>query len=88
MTFELHRPTLAELTKDQPLNVAEDALIDGCETGEMVVLGTTVPKEATPQNTIRAAQIRYLLLGGCKDARPHQKGVQVAGAWIHGVLDF
>ena len=28
------------------------------------------------------------MLGGCKDARPHPKGVQVRGAWVRGVLDF
>ncbi len=86
MTFELHRPTLADLKKERALNEAEKKLIAGRKTGRMVVLGTTVPKKSLKKNTIRAELIRYLLLGGCKDARPHPKGVQVQGAWVSGAL--
>ncbi|HKL70973.1 hypothetical protein [Salibaculum sp.] len=42
-----------------------------------------------PGRRVRPALIRYLLEGGCADgARPHPKGVKLAGAWIDGELDL
>ncbi len=39
-------------------------------------------------NVVRASFIRYLALGGCENLVPHQKGVQLMGAWVEGDLDF
>jgi len=80
--------TLETLKAAQPLTEAEELLLQGCDTGQMVELGPPRPDDATDDNTIRAELIRYLLLGGCKNVSPHAKGVQVSGAYVTGVLDL
>ena len=37
---------------------------------------------------MRAAFLRFLILGGDERYRPHEKGVRVSGGWISGVLDL
>ncbi len=37
---------------------------------------------------MRAAFLRFLLLGGEEGSRPHEKGVRIRGAWITDVLDL
>ncbi len=67
---------------------AEQEVIDACRLGHAARFGSTRPDTPTKENTIRAALIRHLLLGGCDAARPHPKGVNVVGAWVEGALDF
>ena len=49
-------------------------------------LGSLAPGEATRE--VRAAFLRFLILGGDARHRPHEKGVRVSGGWISGVLDL
>lgn len=88
MTFEFAGPTLAELREEKKLTAAEEMLLEGRFSGEMMVLGPPRPEVANDGNAIRAGLIRYLMLGGCEEARPHPKGVQVAGAYVEDVLDL
>jgi hypothetical protein len=40
------------------------------------------------EQRVRAPFLRFLLLGGGEQAPVHERGVQLAGAWIEGVLDL
>lgn len=42
----------------------------------------------TEANCVRAAFVRFLALGGDEDAPVHERGVQLQGAWLEGVLDL
>jgi len=77
--------TLAEF---QPLQPAETALLQACAEGEFAVLGKERPAEKTEANAVRASFIRFLALGGDDEAPVHERGVQLIGAWIEGVLDL
>jgi hypothetical protein len=46
------------------------------------------PNTDDPARAIRAAFLRFLLLGGEEGYRPHEKGIRVSGAWIQGILDL
>jgi hypothetical protein len=74
------------------LTKAEEQLLAECGTGEIVIIsdGTRPGAQAGPDRQIRAEMIRYLLLGGCDglEAPVHERGVQVGGARITGVLDL
>ncbi len=76
----------------EPLSTAEKALVAACAKGEIWWPegrdGKTRPDVATPANTIRAALIRFLLLGGDANHPVHEWGVQAAGAWISGTLNM
>ena len=41
-----------------------------------------------PSRVVRAAFLRFLMLGGEDGCRPHEKGIRISGAWITGVLDL
>lgn len=71
------------------LTLAEEQLLAECRSGEPVVLGDgTRPQHASPERTIRADLLRYLILGGCEAFRTHEHGIWVLGAWVDGHLDF
>ena len=74
-----------------PLREAEKSLLDSCAQGRLLVLSDQLPLpplEATAHNSLRAAFVRFLALGGDGEAPVHEMGVQVQGARIEGVLDF
>lgn len=86
-----HR-TLADF---EPLLAGEETLLAGLSSGEVVTIGgTSVPSaDAGEARQLRGEFLRYLLLGGCKELKArdtyvHEKGVQVVGALITGVLDL
>lgn len=71
------------------LTPAEERLLAECRSGEPVVLGDgTRPDHPSPERTIRADLLRYLILGGCETFRNHEHGIWVFGAWIEGDLDL
>lgn len=71
------------------LTPAEEQLLAECRDGEPVVLGDgTRPDHASPERTIHAGLLRYLILGGCETFRTHERGVLVKGAWVEGRLDL
>jgi hypothetical protein len=79
----------ASLKDFQPLTPAEASIIDGLSSGSFDRIGDgRRPETAEPDRIVRAALLRFLLLGGEDGVRPHEKGVQVSGAWITGVLDL
>lgn len=84
--------TYADITKlkgKAALSPAEKTLIENCKLGEPTILGDgTRPDGPSPERTIRADLLRYLILGGCEQCRVHETGVQLIGAWIAGELDL
>jgi hypothetical protein len=75
--------TLAEF---EPLQPAEQKLLAACRAGEVAEISAQRPTAVTPDNTVRAAFLRFMLLGGDERAPVHEKGVLLAGAWITGEL--
>lgn len=71
-----------------PLQPGETELLQACEEGEVAELADKRPTERTKTNAVRASFIRFLTLGGDDKAPIHEHGVQLAGAWIEGVLDL
>lgn len=74
-----------------PLWEAEKRLLNYCAEGRLLVLSDSLPLpplEPTAHNSLRAAFVRFLALGGDGEAPVHEIGVQVQGALIEGVLDF
>lgn len=76
------------LSEFQPLQPGETALLQACAEGEIAELGHQRPNERTESNAVRASFIHFLALGGDDEAPVHEHGVQLAGAWIKGVLDL
>jgi len=75
-------------TLDQPLKPAEQELLEACRLGIVADISKERPEAATDDNTVRAAFLRFLALGGDEQAPVHEHGVQLVGAWIDGVLDM
>lgn len=73
----------------EPLGPAEVRMLADLQSGRFDRLGDGLrPLEADPERTVRAALIRFILLGGEAGCRPHEKGLRVNGAYISGVLDL
>ncbi len=79
---------VVQLRDDGLLTPAELTLLDTASGGETAQIGLTVPNLKAPGVLIRAALLRYLILGGCKDFRTQPSGITVNGAWIAGRLDL
>ena len=99
MTTDWNAGTMAELTQwagstarlddFRPLLPAEEAVVAGLSNGNFDRLGDgSRPRTPDPDRLIRAALLRFLILGGEEGCRPHEKGLRVSGAWITGVLDL
>jgi len=71
-----------------PLSPAEEKLLDGYRRGTMAEIGAGRPTEATPENRVSAAFVRFLALGGDEAAQGHEHGVELRGAWVEGTLAF
>jgi sRNA-binding regulator protein Hfq len=81
--------TLAEfLDNDGKLPPAEQELLEACASGGTATIADTRPDQGTKANSIRAAFVRFLALGGDRNAAVHEHGVRVKGAWIDGDLDL
>ncbi len=83
-----HWAQVVQLRDDDLLTSAELELIERAGRGETARIGPTVPNLKNPAILIRAALLRYLILGGCKDFPTQPQGVTVMGAWISGTLDL
>jgi hypothetical protein len=80
---------LPRLTDFGPLSPAEERILSELKHGDFDRLGDgLVPAEAVPERAIRAEVLRFILLGGDEENRPHEKGIRVSGGWIQGVLDL
>ena len=62
-------------TTPNGLHPAEERLLDCAARGTACSIASVRPEEATPENTVRGAFLRFLLLGGDEDAPVHEKGV-------------
>ncbi|MCK9200561.1 MAG: hypothetical protein M0P59_11675 [Gallionella sp.] len=87
MTTSL-KPTGRTLEEFQPLKPAEQKLLEACREGTVAHISDERPKDKTEDNTVRAAFLRFLALGGDEEAPVHEHGVQLIGAWIEGELDM
>ncbi len=65
---------------------AEQKLREGVGSGLLIEVGKNVPPtENIPDAVlVRASFIRFLALGGCDNCRPHEKGLQIKGAFVFG----
>lgn len=84
-TLKAHGRSLADF---QPLQPAEEKLLNACRTGATAVIADERPEEETADNLVRAEFLRFLALGGDEHAPVHEHGVQLRGAWIAGRLDM
>ena len=82
------KPIGRTLVEFQPLQPAEKKLLVACRAGEPAIISEQRPTEATTDNTVRAAFLRFMLLGGDERAPVHEKGVQLRGAWVADKLDM
>lgn len=79
---------VVQLRDEDLLTPAELTLIAAAEKGATAQIGLTVPTLKSPNVLIRAALLRYFILGGCKDFRTQPSGITVNGAWIGDMLDL
>lgn len=77
-----------QLRDNDLLTPAELSLLEAAQTGKTAHISLTVPNLKSPHVLIRAALLRYLILGGCKDFDTQPSGITVNGAWISGRLDL
>jgi hypothetical protein len=81
--------TASGLAQFGTLGPAEVALLDGLGSGTLDRLGAGgVPEAGDDSRKVRAALIRFVLLGGPDAPRMHEKGLRLSGAWIAGSLDL
>jgi hypothetical protein len=79
----------AKLGDFRPLLPAEEDVVAGLPMGDFDRLGDGLrPDTPSEDRVIRAHFLRFLLLGGDDDCRPHEKGIRLSGAWIAGLLDL
>jgi len=81
-------PTGRTLAEFQPLKPAEAQLLDACKSGLLADLGDSRPSAESDANTVRANFLRFLALGGSDEAPIHERGTQLSGVWITGILDL
>ncbi len=73
----------------EPLSAAEAGIVAALDTGMFDRLGAGAPPLAgDAARTVRAALIRFLMLGGSNAPRLHEKGLRLSGACIVGALDL
>lgn len=82
------KPAGRTLAEFQPLKPAEQKLLEACRQGIVADISAERPEAATDDNTVRAAFLRFLALGGDEQAPVHEHGVQLVWAWIEGELDM
>ncbi len=84
--LKAHGRSLADFVSLLP---AEKTLLEACRMGMRADIGEGKrPENLSDDNQVRPGFIRFLALGGDDRAPVHEKGVQIAGAWIDGDLDL
>ncbi|KPF69744.1 hypothetical protein IP69_10395 [Bosea sp. AAP35] len=79
----------ARLADFQPLLPAEEEVVARLLSGTYDRLGDgSRPTAPDPSRVVRAAFLRFLMLGGEPGCRPHEKGIRITGAWIVDTLDL
>ncbi len=82
------KPLGRTLEEFKPLGPGERLLLDACRKGEVAKLGEATPEAVSDALRVRAAFLRFLLLGGDGEAPVHERGVQLQGAFVEGELDL
>jgi hypothetical protein len=82
------RPLGRSLADFMPLRSAERKLLDCARRGNTAWISNERPEKKVAGNSIRAEFLRFLILGGDDFAPVHEKGVNLAGAFIEGILDL
>ena len=75
-------------TTPNGLHPAEERLLDCAARGTECRIASVRPEKATPENTVRGAFLRFLLLGGDEDAPVHEKGAILHGAFVDSDIDL
>lgn len=71
-----------------PLAPLEQRLLKSCKNSSIEAPHHELPVARNDANTVRAEFLRFLLLGGDDEHPIHERGVELGGAWIQGVLDL
>lgn len=82
------KPAGRTLEEFQPLKPAEQKLLDACRLGEFAHISAERPESENNDNTVRAAFLRFIALGGDEKSPVHEHGVRLRGAWIADELDM
>ena len=85
---EIVKPFGRTLAEFQPLKPAEQKLLEACRQGAVADISKERPAAATNTNTVRAAFLRFLALGGDEQNPLHERGVKLQGAWVEGTFDL
>lgn len=76
-------------TPFDPLSPGEQAVVANVATGAYTRLGDGArPEGSAPDRAVRAAVLRWLLLGVDGAPRLHEKGLRLSGAFVTGALDL
>jgi hypothetical protein len=77
------------LEQFRPLLPSEEFVLGHLLSGDFDAVGDgQLPAIGDGDRTVRAELLRFLLLGGDENCRLHEKGMQLRGALITGVLDL
>jgi len=79
---------MATLQDFEPLKPAERKLLNAAVDGKTCSFAGARPKAATEANEVRADFLRFLALGGDADAKVHESGLRVQGAYIGGAVNL
>lgn len=82
------KPLGRTLEEFKPLGPGEQLLLEACRKGEVAKLGVAAPEEVDDALRVRAAFLRFLLLGGDEQSPVHERGVHMQGAFVEGRLDI
>lgn len=81
-------PQGRSLTDFLPLSPAERKLHAACALGEPAQIWTARPEARSDATLVRADFLRFICLGGDRDARVHERGPCLKGAYVEGLFDL
>ncbi|AZE05881.1 hypothetical protein [Pseudomonas chlororaphis] len=70
------------------LTAAERILLEHAASGSLARIADSRPETGTKENKVRARFLRFLILGGDAENPVHERGINLRGAYIVGVLDL
>jgi len=77
------------LDQFRPVLTSEEIVVDHLRSGDYAVIADgSLPDADQHERSVRGEFLKFLLLGGDETHRVHEKGIQLRGALITGVLDL